>query len=206
MIRWLSIFLVITTPLSIALWWWSKTSTFECQYDWLIRPIAEVNKIDPLLIRAVIWRESRFKANCKGKDGERGLMQIMEISAEDWVIREKIKDFDPETLYDPQTNIQVGTWYLSRSIRRWPATDNPLVFGLAEYNAGRSNALRWVDPDHPLDSQAFLKRIDYPTTFRYIQVVLKKHQQYKKGYIQPPWITLWHDWQPKVFRRLGLEP
>jgi soluble lytic murein transglycosylase len=205
MLRWLSLFLAITTPISISLWWWSKTASFECQYDRIIQPIAVKNKIDPLLIRAVIWRESRFKANCKGLDGERGLMQMMEIAAEDWVIREKVKNFDPESLFDPQTNIQIGTWYLSRSIRRWSETDNPLIFGLAEYNAGRSNALRWVDPESPLSSAAFLKRIDYPTTLRYVEVVLKKHQQYQNGYIQPPWITLWIDWKPKILRRMGMK-
>lgn len=204
MIRWISIFLAVTTPLSISLWWWSKTANFERQYDSFIRPISEENKIDPLLVRAVIWRESRFKPRTRGADGERGLMQLMEIAANDWVIREKKEDFDHEQLYDPETNIRVGTWYLSRAIRRWAATDNPLIFGLAEYNAGRSNALRWVDPDHPLDSQAFLNRIDFPTTVRYVQVILKKYHEYQKGYIQPPWVTLWFDWQPKIARKLHL--
>jgi soluble lytic murein transglycosylase len=131
-------------------------------------------------------------------------MQLMEIAAEDWVKREKIENFDYEQLYDPETNIRAGTWYLSRALRRWSETDNPLCFGLAEYNAGRSNALRWVDPDQPQSSEAFMKRIDFPTTTSYVLAISKKYQQYQRGYIQPPWITMWNDWKPKIERRLKL--
>ncbi|MES2309607.1 MAG: lytic transglycosylase domain-containing protein [Verrucomicrobiota bacterium] len=202
MFRWLSIFLVITTPISIALWWWSKTASFERQYDEIIRPIAEEQKMDPLLIRAVIWRESRFRPHMRGGDGERGLMQLMEIAAEDWARREKIQNFNPDQLYDPETNIRAGTWYLNRSIKRWAETDNPLIFGLAEYNAGRSNALRWVDSEHPESSEAFMRHMDFPTTQRYVLAITKKYAQYKRGYIQPPWVTAWYDWSAKIERRL----
>ena len=63
-----------------------------------------------------------------------------------------------------------GAWYLGRALRSWSARDAPVVFALAEYNAGRSNALRWAkDAD---DAEAFLAAITYPSTRRYIQNVL----------------------------------
>lgn len=195
------IFLVLLTPLAISLWWWSKTASFEKQYDSLIQSIALEQKIDPLLVRAVIWRESRFRPQMKGLDGERGLMQIMEIAAEDWVIRNKVQNFDYETLYDPETNIRIGTWYLARAVRRWSEMDDPLVPALAEYNAGRTNALRWVDPDQPTSSEAFLNRIDFPTTKRYVTLIRRKYHQYQEGYIQPPWMNYWEDWKTKIEKK-----
>ena len=66
-----------------------------------------------------------------------------------WAKANKIEDFNDDKLYDPETNIRVGTWYLNRSIKRWSQTDDPVTFALAEYNAGHSNALKWVDPLAP---------------------------------------------------------
>ena len=72
-----------------------------------------------------------------------------------WAKANKIEDFNDDDLYDPETNIRVGTWYLNRALKRWSQTDDPVTFALAEYNAGRSNALKWVDPLAPLRSHRF---------------------------------------------------
>lgn len=199
--RFLIVIFTLLVPVAMSLVWWGKTATFEKQFDALIEPIATEQRIDPLLIRAVIWRESRFRPHMRGGDGERGLMQIMEIAADDWLKREKIQNFDYDQLFDPETNIRIGTWYLARAMRRWEETDEPLVFALAEYNAGRTHALRWVDPERPRDSQSFLERIDFPTTKRYVSMIQKKYYQYQEGYIQPPWVTYAQDWKARLERK-----
>ena len=73
-------------------------------------------------------------------------MQVTPEVGQMWAKANKIEDFKDDDLYDPETNIRAGTWYLNRAIKRWSQTDDPVTFALAEYNAGRSNALKWVDP------------------------------------------------------------
>ncbi len=120
---------------------WISPARFQ-QHDALIRTVAAEHQLDPMLVKAVVWRESRFDAQKIGTAGERGLMQVSEKAAREWVQQSKIENFRVEELFDPKTNLQAGTWYLRRAIEHWQNQANPLPFALAEYNAGASRALR----------------------------------------------------------------
>lgn len=129
------------------------------------------------LIGAVIWQETRFNRLCRGKAGELGFMQIMPASAREWAKCEHIPDFDQETLFDQGTNILAGTWYLGRAIKRWNSQTDPLPYALAEYNAGRSNAIRW-DRINVTNAQDFMSVISYPTTRAYVKTVLRHYRAF----------------------------
>jgi len=163
----------------------------QTQYDSLIQPVAAQLGIDPLLVRALIWRESRFQPNVRGLNKERGLMQVTPGVAAEWAQVTKSPPIDLDALFIPATNIEIGSWYLARTIRRWPDTDNPAAFALAEYNAGRSNALRWVDSTTPESAAAFEQNISFPTTRRYVDAILQKYAEYQRGYFRPPWLAWW---------------
>ena len=129
------------------------------------------------LIAAVIWQETRFNPLCRGAAGEIGYMQIMPGSAREWAKIEHISSFGSENLFDPGTNILAGTWYLGRAIKRWNNQADPLPYALAEYNAGRSNALRW-DRINTLNTQEFTNVISYPTTRAYVKTVLRNYRSF----------------------------
>src|SRR6266850_4192275 len=120
---------------------WMSPARFQ-QYDRLIRSVALEHQLDPMLVKAVVWRESRFDPEKHGSRGERGLMQVTEKAANEWARENKIDNFRVEELFDPKTNLEAGTWYLRRALERWQNQANPLPFALAEYNAGASRALR----------------------------------------------------------------
>ena len=161
--------------------YWQTRVPHESPYDPIITSVAHDEGVDPFLIRALIWRESRFLPNTHGTADERGLMQITPEAGQIWAKANKISNFSPDNLYDPETNIRAGTWYLNRSIHRWSQVnaDDPVTFALAEYNAGRSNALRWVDPANPQDHNAFLQRITYAGTRKYVEVILEQRAKYR---------------------------
>jgi len=129
------------------------------------------------LIAAVIWQETRFNSQCRGNAGEMGFMQIMPASAMEWAKVEHITDFNPSSLFDPGTNILAGTWYLGRAIKRWSNQSDPLPYALAEYNAGRSNAIRW-NRANPQNSQEFTSVISYPSTRTYVKKVLRNYRAF----------------------------
>ena len=122
---------------------WLSPARFQ-QYDRLIHAIATANKLDPMLVKAVVWRESRFDPQKLGGAGERGLMQVSEIAARDWAQEHRIENFRVEELFDPKTNLEAGTWYLHRAMLHWQGVRDPTPFALAEYNAGASRAQRWA--------------------------------------------------------------
>src|SRR6516165_1677327 len=121
---------------------WMSPARFH-HYDRLIRSVALEHHLDPMLVKAVVWRESRFDPKKIGTAGERGLMQVSERAANEWARDNKIDSFRAEDLFEPKTNLRAGTWYLSRAMQRWEHQPDPLPFALAEYNAGASRSQRW---------------------------------------------------------------
>jgi len=146
------------------------------RFDKEIAASAQRHSLPPKLIASLIWRESRFDPGCHGPRKEIGLMQVTEAAAHEWAGANYRADLPRAELWLPATNIEVGTWYLARSVQRWSQTrSDPLPFALAEYNAGRSNAMRWA-VECGADSRRYLDCITYPTTRRYIADILKRYR------------------------------
>ena len=95
----------------------------------LIYDISIDEQVDPKIVFAVIWTESRFKPNCVGKIGEIGLMQVRYGTA---------LTIDPGTtkkkLFDPAYNIRIGIKHLKDHLHFYRG-DNKLA--LLAYNRGR---------------------------------------------------------------------
>jgi soluble lytic murein transglycosylase len=173
---------VLVLALAAPLAWWRYWSWRDHRYDPLIRAAASRHQVDPAVVKAVIWRESRFDPSARGRAGERGLMQIREPAARDWVQAEKVAGFDPGHLLDPTTNTLAGTWYLGHLLKRYRQTDNPLPYALADYNAGRTRVLQWMQEGARTNHAEFLHRIDFPGTRRYIEAILAKHPAYRADF------------------------
>jgi soluble lytic murein transglycosylase len=160
---------------------WISPARFH-QFDNLIRTVAASHELDPMLMKAVVWQESRFDPRKIGSAGERGLMQVSERAAREWAREMQIADFHSVDLLDPKTNLDAGGWYLHRAFQHWQHQKKPAIFALAEYNAGASRAQRWAnnDLDAPMSEQAFRKNIDFRSTRSYVGSVLERYQFYRK--------------------------
>ena len=196
----LFLLVVLLIVAGVAGWWWLRTpdpvyAAYETvfrerfhRYDGIIEEVAGRHGVDPMIIKAVVWRESRFRPDKVGSEGERGLMQITEAAARDWTKGEKVADFAPSDLFDPKTNIEAGTWLLARALHRYVGKDDPLPFALAEYNAGRSKVVRWTgergdghdsgQPTPGVTSQELEAKIDIADTRAYIRTVQNRVQFY----------------------------
>ena len=160
---------------------WTSGSRFS-SYDPIIAEVSRRNGVDPLLVKAMIWRESGFRADKVGGAGERGLMQVTEAAAQDWAKAEKIETFVPTDLFDPKMNVEAGTWYLAKALDRWKEKANPLPFALAEYNAGRTRVDRWVAATNMgvnANADDLLSAMDFPTTRKYIADITERHRYYR---------------------------
>jgi soluble lytic murein transglycosylase len=159
---------------------WMSPARFQ-RYDRLIRIVAVEHQLDPMLVKAVVWRESRFDAEKHGSRGERGLIQVSEKAANEWARENKIPDFHADQLFDPKTNLEAGTWYLHRAVEHWQLRSDPLPFALAEYNAGASRAQRWSKNDVSDTSvRTFLKNIDFPATRKYVESIIDRYKFYQR--------------------------
>jgi len=160
---------------------WMSPARFH-QYDRLIRSVALEHHLDPMLVKAVVWRESRFDPKKHGSHGERGLMQVSERAANEWARERKIAGFRPDQLFEPKTNLEAGTWYLHRAMEHWEHQSDPIPFALAEYNAGASRAQRWSGGNSlaAIPERQFLQNIDFPATRRYVESISNRYKFYQR--------------------------
>jgi soluble lytic murein transglycosylase len=149
------------------------------QFEPQINEAAKRYHVDPLLVKAVIWQETRFHPDRRGKAGEIGLMQIQEAAALDWAGVEHIQNFSHEECFDPGTNALAGTFYLSKLLKRYAHADDPVPYALADYNAGRGNVLKWNGGAASTNSTAFISQIGFPGTRAYVKFVRRRYLLYK---------------------------
>lgn len=143
------------------------------KYDTLIGKSSEKNDIDPMLIKAVISKESNFNPDARGKAGEIGLMQIRTCVAADWS-KEFNKPMPTESeMAVPSKNIEIGSWYLAKAIRSWSDYRHGMVLALCEYNAGRRRALEWM-PCRKTGKVA----ITIESTREYVRDVMSRYSEF----------------------------
>ena len=160
---------------------WLNYSRFR-RYDALIIDTGRKHHVDPMLIKAVVWRESAFHPDKIGKDGERGLMQVTLAAASDWSKQNKVETFVPEDLFAPRTNLDAGTWYLKQALQRYAQKDDPNTFALAEYNAGRRRVDKWIADSNMGENATgddLRDSIGFPGTKNYVATILARYRFYK---------------------------
>ncbi len=175
-------------------WWWVLTVLWlgmmavilvewrgqyrEHSQDRPILAAARRYGVQPALVKAVVWRESYFDPHAYGRAKEVGLMQIRTAAAQEWARAERLPTVSSEALFDPVTNTLAGTWYLGKLLKRYARADNPAPYALADYNAGRSNVLRWIKGAAATNSSLFLTQMDFPGTRRYLSAILDRRSYY----------------------------
>jgi soluble lytic murein transglycosylase len=174
--------LAVLALLGLFDWWYERHK--EARYDAEILQVAAQHGVEPSLVKAVVWRESKFNPRVRGRVGEIGLMQIRNITAAEWAKAVRRQTAFEGDLFHPPTNLEVGTWYLSKLLRRYTRTDNPVPYALADYNAGRSNVLRWNLGRAETNSEAFTAQISFPGTQEYVRSIQKRALKYRNTFVQ----------------------
>ena len=169
------------------------------RYDRLIVEVARKHKLDPSLVKAVIYAESYFDPKARSAQNAVGLMQVMPIAAQEWVdstrsssLKEALATVSGEyagrtepgldaALQDPRVNLHIGCWYLQSLLHRYRDNREPLAAALAAYNAGPSNVEKWANDEEQkrLSREEFLARIEFPVTRGYVQKIIERYDEYR---------------------------
>ena len=108
----------------------------------------------------------------------------------EWADALKLTRYSHEQILDPSTNLHAGSFYLSKVLQRYAATDNPSAYALADYNAGRRNVLRWMSatnaPQARTNSAQFLAAMTYPGTRQYVEQILERRRRYESQFSGRP--------------------
>jgi soluble lytic murein transglycosylase len=151
--------------------------TLPLRHEDIIRQQARRKHLDPALVAAVIYQESKF-ADRTSAAGAKGLMQILPSTARFIARRSGGTAFVPSDLATPQVNIAYGTYYLRYLLDRYGGRR---TLAVAAYNAGETNVNTWVRRAGGAASFG-TSDIPFPETRAYVQSVLAHEGQYRRNY------------------------
>ena len=118
---------------------WVQRLRYPLEYEQIVRGHARNYQLDPALLAAVIYQESKFRADAKSDAGAIGLMQLQPETAKGIAIRTGGSRFQTSDLYNPEINVRYGSWYLRHLLDKYDEEKT----ALAAYNAGQRNVDEW---------------------------------------------------------------
>jgi soluble lytic murein transglycosylase len=142
---------------------------YPLHYGSIIRSHSEHYRLEPALLAAVVYQESRFKPDARSSSGAIGLMQLLPDTAKGIAIHTGGSGFVVADLYDPELNIRYGSWYLRHLLDKYGDERT----ALAAYNAGQRNVDRW---------RAEHGGIEFAETRAYVTSVEKLKAIYRRDY------------------------
>ena len=148
---------------------WFERLRYPLHYSSIVRDRAKARGLDPALVAAVIYQESKFRSDARSSSGAIGLMQLTPATAEGIAIRTGGTAFHVSDLTDPEINIRYGTWYLHDLLGKY---GNERL-ALAAYNAGQGNVDRW---------QKAGVGIQFPETAAYVSRVEQLQKIYRDAW------------------------
>jgi soluble lytic murein transglycosylase len=148
---------------------WYERLRYPLRYEQLVLGHAENYDLDPQLVAAVIYQESKFDADAVSSSGAVGLMQLLPETGQGIADRTGGDSWTPEDLHNPELNIRYGAWYLRHLLDKYG--DEELA--LAAYNAGQTNVDRW---------RAEGVGIQFEETRNYVERVRELKQIYARAY------------------------
>jgi soluble lytic murein transglycosylase len=148
--------------------WWVRI-WYPLHYDAIVRGHARHYRLDPALLAAVIYQESKFHAHARSSSGAIGLMQLLPDTAKGIAIHTGGSRFRVSDLDNPEINVRYGAWYLRHLLDKYGDERT----ALAAYNAGQVNVDRW---------RASGEGIEFAETRHYVKRVEHLQTLYRRGY------------------------
>src|SRR4051795_6576721 len=152
--------------------------TLPLRHEDIIRQQSHKKGLDPALVAAVIYQESKFSDQTSSA-GARGLMQITPDTANFIAKQSGGIRFTQADLATPQINIAYGTWYLRWLLDRY---DGRQSLALAAYNAGFGHVDEWVNNAGGPDAFDPKTDIPFPETRNYVLQILERRKEYARRY------------------------
>jgi soluble lytic murein transglycosylase len=149
---------------------WYLRARYPLEYDHIVSAYAKERAVDPALVAAMIYAESRFDPNVQSPAGAIGLMQILPDTGR-FIARATGGDrFVVADLRDPDLNVRYGTWLLANLLERY---DGDVPTALAAYHAGPGNVDAWLEGGGG---------VAFPETRDYVDEVLRVRGVYADAY------------------------
>lgn len=149
------------------------------KYEEYVEKYSKEYNVDSLLIFSIIKAESNFNEKAMSSSGAKGLMQLMENTAEEISqnINEPLKSYD--NLFNAETNIKIGTKYYADLLKNY---NGNMLLALTAYNAGMGNVNQWIEDGIIKNDGSDIENIPYKETNMYVRKIIRNYKMYSSIY------------------------
>ena len=155
---------------------WFLRGVYPLSHVAAIRAAAQKNHLDPALVAAVIYEESRFRDDVSSHQGAIGLMQVMPATAQDIARKTGGTTFVVTDLTDARVNVLYGCYYLRQLLDHYHGS---VTAAVAAYNAGEGNVDAWLTT---VGGKLTPQAIPFSETRDYVEHVLNLRKVYRRAY------------------------
>jgi soluble lytic murein transglycosylase len=170
--RFVSLSIVVAAAVALGGWFLLappdivQRQRYPLRYRAIVTGHARNYRLEPALLAAVIYAESKFHADARSRSGAIGLMQLLPSTADGIALHTGGSKFQHDDLYNPEINVRYGAWYLRHLLDKY---DDERT-ALAAYNAGQSNVDQWLASGSGIrfsETRAYVERVeDLKQTYR----------------------------------------
>jgi soluble lytic murein transglycosylase len=139
--------------------------------------------LDPYMVAALIRQESEFNPVAHSYANAYGLTQIVPATGRMLARQQGIAWSSPAVLYQPATNLRLGTFYMRALLNQWSGHWEET---LASYNAGASRVKQWLSWATYREPAEFVESIPITQTREYVQSVIRNAAVYREIYGPTP--------------------
>jgi soluble lytic murein transglycosylase len=140
---------------------------------------AKQQNLDPCIVAALIRQESEFNPSAISRKNAYGLTQLMPATGKQLARRNGVRRFRASMLFQPATNLQLGSRYLRSMLDEWGGKWEET---LASYNAGKTRVDEWITWNSFQEPAEFVETIPFTETREYVQAVLRNAAIYRRLY------------------------
>ncbi|HVB07331.1 MAG TPA: lytic transglycosylase domain-containing protein, partial [Candidatus Acidoferrales bacterium] len=136
---------------------------------------ARRERLDPMLVAALVRQESAFEKNAHSSSNAFGLMQLLPKTARPLAYRLLLR-YSEERLLDPAYNLRLGTVYLADLLKSFHSAEA----ALAAYNAGEDRVALWQTGQNYDELPEFVESIPFTQTRQYVEIVMRNATIYRE--------------------------
>ena len=148
---------------------------YKKDYSEYVSKYAEEYEVDENLIYALIKAESNFNEKAVSHQNAKGLMQLMQSTAQDLANRSQIK-LTKDNILDPDININLGTQYIASLLNKYGSIE----VALAAYNAGSGNVDKWIKNGTIKSDGSDIENVPYKETNTYVRKIMRDYKIYNE--------------------------
>ncbi|MBQ9757976.1 MAG: lytic transglycosylase domain-containing protein [Clostridia bacterium] len=151
---------------------------YPMKYQEYVEKYSEEYSLDKNVVYSIIKVESNFSPEAMSNAGAKGLMQLMDKTADECNERAGFGYIIPDDLFVPEKNIRLGCFYFKSLMEIY----GDMTLAVTAYNGGTGNVEKWLKDEALADGEGGLRDIPYTETKDYVKKVMKTFERYNRLY------------------------